>query len=128
MNDVKVEDSILLSVKKNLGLDPSMTHFDPDITMCINTALNVLTQLGVGPVDGFVISSEDNTWDQFIGEDRRLNMVKTYVSIKTKLIFDPPTVGAVMESYKEQVKEYEWRLNVQVDPEDTFDEEVTSYD
>lgn len=121
MDDVKVEDSILLSVKKSLGLDPSMIHFDSDIMMCVNSALNVLTQLGVGPVEGFMISSQEESWNQFIGDDPRLNMVKTYIFIKTKLIFDPPTIGAVMEAYKEQVKEYEWRLNVQVDPENTFD-------
>lgn len=121
MDEVKVGDSILLSIKKDLGLDPGMTHFDPDIIMCINTALNVLTQLGVGPIEGFSISSSSDTWDQFIGEDQRLNMVKTYVFIKTKIMFDPPTTGAVLEVYKELAKEYEWRINVQVDPLDTFD-------
>lgn len=125
MADVKVEDSILLSVKKSLGLDPSMTHFDPDIIICINSVLNVLTQLGVGSSKGFIISSEDSTWDELIGEDQRLNMVKTYVFLKVKIIFDPPTTGAVLESCKELIKEYEWRLNVQVDPENTFDEEVS---
>lgn len=118
---VKLEDSILLSVKKNLGIEPSLTHFDPDIIMCINSALDVLTQLGVGPVEGFSITSEIETWDELIGEDKRLNMVKNYLTLKTKLIFDPPTGNAILECYKEQIKEYECRLNYQVDPEDTFD-------
>lgn len=120
MDDINVNDSILLSVKKSLGLDSSMTHFDPDIIMCINSAFNILTQLGVGPNEGFSIESQEETWGQFIGEDPRLNMVKTYVYLKTRVTFDPPTIGAVISAYNEQIKEYEWRLNVQVDPEYTF--------
>lgn len=120
MSEVKVEDSILLSIKKSLGLEPSMNHFDADIMMCINSAFNILTQLGVGPVEGYEITSEEDLWVDFIGHDKRLNMVKTYIFLKTKLTFDPPTVGALMSSYKEQVQEYEYRLNYQVDPKDTF--------
>lgn len=121
MDEIKVEDSILLSTKKSLGVDPSMTHFDPDIIMCINSAFNVLTQLGVGPIDGFSIESEKETWDQFIGENKRLNMVKTYIYLKTKIVFDPPTGNSILETYKETIHEYECRLSYQVDPEDTFD-------
>lgn len=121
MSNVKIEDSILLTVKKSLGIEPDMIHFDPDIIMCINSAFNILTQLGVGPIEGFAISSKEETWDLFIGEDKRLNMVKTYIYLKTRVTFDPPTGNAVLEAYKEQIKEYEWRLNFQVDPEYTFD-------
>lgn len=121
MEDAKIEESILLSVKKSLGLDPSMIHFDPDIIMCINSALNVLTQLGVGPNEGFSIKSQDETWEQFLGTDPRLNMAKSYIYLKTKITFDPPTGNAVLECYKGEIKEYEWRLNCQVDPEYTFD-------
>lgn len=120
--DVRVEDSILLSTKKSLGLDPSVTEFDPDITMCINSALNVLTQLGVGPTKGFSISSKEDTWDGLIGDEPRLNLVKTYIFLKTKMAFDPPTIGGLMTSYQEQIKELEWRINVQVDPAYTFDD------
>lgn len=120
--NVKVLDSILLSTKKNLGLDESVTDFDVDIIMCINTSIDVLTQLGVGPIEGFSISSEEDTWKKFIGEDPRLNIVKTYVFLKTKMIFDPPTVGSLVTEYKDQIKELEWRINIQVDPEFTFDE------
>ena len=121
MDELKVENSILLSIKKSLGIEASMIHFDSDIIMCINSALNVLTQLGVGPVEGFSITSQDETWDMFLENDQRLNMVKTYILLKTKVTFDPPTGNAILESYKEQIKEYEWRLNVQVDPVYTFD-------
>lgn len=120
--NVKVgNNSILLSIKKSLGLSSDVDVFDIDIIMCINSALNILTQLGVGPVKGFSIASEEETWDQFIGEDPRLNMAKTYIFLKTKLTFDPPTTSGILEAYKEQIKEYECRLSYQVDPEYTFD-------
>lgn len=116
-----VEESILLSTKKSLGLDPSSTNFDLDIIVCINSALNILTQIGVGPVEGFSITSDEETWDDFIGSDKRLNMTKSYIYLKTKIIFDPPTGNALLEGYKEIIKEFECRLSYHVDPEDTFD-------
>lgn len=125
---IKVEDSILLSTKKSLGLDPSMEHFDPDIIMCINSALNILTQLGVGSSNGFSVSSSEETWEQFLGEEIRLNMAKTYVYMKTKMMFDPPTVGGLLNSYQEQLKEYECRLNYQADPGYAFDDEEVNVD
>jgi hypothetical protein len=115
------ENSILSCTKKNLGIDDDFTGFDADVIMCVNTSLNVLTQLGVGPKEGFSISSKDETWDQFIGDNKRLNMVKSYIFMKTKLMFDPPTISAVLSAYQEQVKEYESRLNYEVDPPETFE-------
>lgn len=119
--ELKVEDSILLSIKKNLGLAPDMDHFDVDLIITINSALNILTQLGVGPNEGFTIASSENTWDELITDEKRLNLVKTYVQLKTKVIFDPPTIGSVSNSYAELIKELEWRINAQADPGDNFD-------
>ncbi len=108
-------DSILNSIKKNLGIAADYTAFDADIIMAINSCFSVLTQLGVGPVEGFSISDATTTWANYLDDWSKLNMVKTYISIKTKLIFDPP-VGSALESYKELIKEFEWRANVEVDP------------
>lgn len=118
-----LEDSILSSTKKSLGLEPEITQFDPDIIMCINSVLNILTQLGVGPSQGFMVLSKDATWKQFLGDDQRLNMAKGYIFMKVKLMFDPPSIAAVLSSYQELIKEYEWRLNCQVDPIEAFDDE-----
>lgn len=123
MDEKKVRNSILLSVKKSLGINPDMTQFDPDIIMCINSALNNLTQLGVKPANGFSISSDEEEWGQLIGDEQRLNLVKSYVFLKTKMIFDPPTIGGLLNAHQEQIKELEWRINAQVDPDYTFDEE-----
>ena len=107
-------DSILNSVKKNLGIAADYDAFDPDLIMAINTCLSVCTQLGVGPEEGFSITGDSETWDDFISDWSKFGMVKSYVYIKTKLIFDPP-VGSALESYKELANEFEWRANVQAE-------------
>ena len=116
-----MNDSILTSVKKDLGITEEYTHFDADIIMGINTAFSILTQLGVGPVEGFSISDSSSTWSDFLSDMSRMEMVKSYVSKKTKLFFDPPTSSSVMEALNSVISELEWRLNVAVDPSDTFD-------
>ena len=105
-------DSILTSVKKLLGPAEEYEHFDPDIIMHINSALATLTQLGVGPEEGFMITDKTAVWSDFIGDDLLLNLVPTYVYLKVKLGFDPPTTAAVLESFQRQASQYEWRLNV----------------
>lgn len=104
-------NSILTSIKKLLGIDVSYTHFDEDIILQINSAFSALTQLGVGPPEGFSITDASSTWDQFIS-DPRVNFAKTYVQIKVKMAFDPPTSAALIESYNRQLDELTWRLSV----------------
>lgn len=111
-------ESILTSIKKMLGIDEAYTHFDADIIMHINSVLMILTQLGVGPEEGFVIEDDTSTWINFIPEANaaQLHAVKTYIYMKVKLMFDPPLSSAVIESMNRQIAEFEWRLNVAVDP------------
>lgn len=116
-------DSILLTVKQLLGVDPYCDHFDTEILVHTNSALMVLNQLGVGPPNGFVVTGNSETWSDFIGTSTDLEMVKTYVYVKVKLVFDPPQSSAAIESLKQLINEYEWRLNVQVDPGKTPSEE-----
>lgn len=119
---MEVRNSILGTIKKMLGIPNENDQFDIDIIVFINMALNTLTQLGVGPKEGYSISSKEDLWEDFVGDDPRFEMVKSYLFLRTKLLFDSNQLsGAVIECYKEQMKELEWRLNVQVDPEDTFD-------
>ena len=109
-------DSILNSVKIDLGITPDYTHFDDDLIMGINTAFSILTQLGVGPKAGFSISDDTAVWTDFLPEDPKLEMVKIYVAKKTKLFFDPPTNGPLSEAFNKTLNELEWRINVAVDP------------
>lgn len=106
-------ESILTSVKKLLGPGADNNDFDTDIIIHINSAFAILTQLGVGPSEGFSIDNEFPIWDDFIStEDKRFRMVKTYVYMKVKLVFDPPTNSSHLQALKDAVDEYEWRLNV----------------
>lgn len=106
--------SILSDVKHNLGLLEADTSFDTDVKIHINSAISTLTQLGVGPVEGYEISGEENMWDEFV-DDKRLNSVKSYIFLKVKLMFDPPGTGFVLSSYENQIKEMEYRINSVVD-------------
>ena len=109
--DKMVTESILTSIKKVLGIAEDYLHFDDDIILQINSAFSTLTQLGVGPEEGFYITDSSTTWGEFI-DDPRLNFAKTYVQIKVKLMFDPPTSSALIESYNRQLDELTWRLSV----------------
>jgi hypothetical protein len=111
-----MEESIFESIKSLLGPDASYDVFDQDILIHINTAISVLTQLGVGPATGFMVTGADETWQDFIGDDKILQMVKTYIYMKVKMAFDPPANSSVLNAYNEACKEYEWRLNVETDP------------
>lgn len=105
-------DSILQSIKKLLGMDASYEAFDADIIMHINTAFAVLKQLGVGPPNGFSITDDSAVWSDYTADGAFNEAVKTYIYLKVKLIFDPPSSGAAIETTKEVIKELEFRLNV----------------
>lgn len=105
-------ESILNSIKKMLGISEDYDVFDTDIIIDINSVLSILTQLGVGPKTGFSISDASETWDMFIQEDPRLNDVKSYMYMKVRLLFDPPTSSAAIASMEKLISEFEWRLNV----------------
>lgn len=113
-------ESILTSIKKMLGIEEAYTHFDADIIMHINSVLMILTQLGVGPANGFAIEDDTSTWIDFVPEanSAQLHAVKSYIYLKVKLMFDPPLSSAVIESMNRQIAELEWRLNVAVDPKE----------
>ena len=106
-------ESILTSIKKLLGISEDYTHFDDDLIMHINSVFTILTQLGVGPSEGFRIRDEADYWEDFIPyEDILYESVKSYVYFKVKLLFDPPQSSAVTESMNRMIGEFEWRLNV----------------
>lgn len=111
-----MEDSILLSVKKYLGIADEDDGFDMDILMSINTVFGILTQLGVGPKEGYAISDDTTTWTDYLQNNVLLEMVKTYMYLKVRMIFDTPSSGSVNSAHEQQIAELEWRINVMVDP------------
>ena len=114
-------ESILTSIKKLLGPTEEYEHFDPDIIIHINTALMDLTQIGVGPSEGFIIKDKEATWSDFVPDliqnKVKIEAVKTYVYLSVKLVFDPPLNSSVLSSMERQMEKLLWRLNVAVDPD-----------
>lgn len=108
-------ESILTSIKKLLGIEADVTHFDPDIITHLNSVFMRLKQLGVGPEDGFFIEDDTATWSDFIADPMECQAVKTYISAKTRLIFDPPQSSTIMKCLEEIVREFEWCLNVEAE-------------
>lgn len=108
-------ESILSSIKKLLGISDEDTTFDIDIIIHINSAFSVLTQLGVGPKNGFSISDKTSLWRDFIDETH-VEIIKSYVYLKVKLLFDPPLNSAVIEAMEKSISEFEFRIQVAMDP------------
>jgi len=107
--------SILDSIKKLLGIEADDTSFDEELIIDINSVFMVLNQLNVGPPEGFSISDNTAEWSDFIGERGDIGLIKSYVYLKIKLMFDPPQNSFLVNSIDEQCKEFEWRINVQAE-------------
>lgn len=108
-------DSILTSIKLLLGITEDYEAFDQQLIMHINSVFMILTQLGVGPIAGFMIEDKNDTWDDFIDDDSNLQTVKSYIYLKVKMLFDPPSSSVVMDSTNRMINEFEWRLNSQAE-------------
>lgn len=111
-----ITDSILLTVKKMLGIAEEYVAFDIDLIVNINSVFLTLNQLGVGPESPYHITGSKETWQSFL-DDQRENLagVETYVYLKTRLLFDPPTNSFLVDAMQKQCDELEWRLNVQME-------------
>ena len=110
-----MNDSILNTIKKMLGLDEDYDAFDTDVIVHINTFLGVLNTLGVG-VDGFTIEDDGATWNDFLaGSNVPLNEVKTYLYLRVRQIFDPPTSGILSSAIDKQIDELGWRITTKVE-------------
>lgn len=110
-----MQESILTSIKKLLGITADYKHFDTDIIMHINSVFMILMQFGLGPEDGFSISDDSATWSDFIVDKKWLEAVKSYVYLRVRLLFDPPQNGTLMNAMEKQIAEFEWRCMVEKD-------------
>ncbi len=111
-----VANSILDSIKQMLGINADVTNFDSELIIYINGALMVINQLGVGP-NGYIIEDALNTWDEFLIDRTDLELVKTNIYLRVRLIFDPPQNSFLVNAIKEQIQEYDWRIEVNHIPE-----------
>lgn len=109
--------SILSTIKKMLGIAEDYDAFDTDVIVNINSVLMILNQLGVGPEKPFIIYGPNEKWSDFVDKD--VELVKSYIYLKVRLMFDPPSNSFLVSSMEKQISEYEWRLNVQVEDNKT---------
>ena len=109
-----MNESILQSIKKLLGISYDDTQFDQDIIIHINSVFASLSQIGIGPEDGFAITSDKEIWSDFIGSNKIQQMVVTYTYIRVRLVFDPPTSSIIQQSMKDEMANLEWRLGITV--------------
>lgn len=107
--------SILTTIKKMLGIAYEYEVYDVDITALINSTFLILKQLGVGPKEGFFITDSSQIWEDFLPSGPLLESVKSYIYMKVRLVFDPPSSSYVVTAYENQIKEFEWRANVESD-------------
>lgn len=110
-----MNESILTSIKAQLGIQEEYTAFDQQLIMHINSVFMVLKQLGVGPTAGFTISDKTSVWHDFLPSDKNLEATKSYVGMRVRMLFDPPTTSIVAESMNRIINEFEWRLNVETE-------------
>lgn len=109
--------SILTSIKKLLGIAEEDASFDQNIVIHINSVFSILEQLGVGPAKGFSIEDDRAVWGDYLSEAKNLELVKSYVYMKVRLMFDPPTNSILAEAMNKNISELEWRINATVDPQ-----------
>lgn len=108
-------ESILTSIKLLLGITEDYEAFDQQIIAHINSVFMILTQLGIGPPEGFMITSKIDTWNEFVSDEKKMQLVKSYTYLKVKMLFDPPSSSAAMDSANRMINEFEWRLNSQAE-------------
>lgn len=116
-----MNSSILIDVKKILGIDKDYNVFDLDIIAAINSTFMILYQLGIGTKEPFSISDDTTTWEEFIGEAKNYEALKNYVALRVRTIFDPPTSSSVAEATNNLISEFEWRLFIEADPVEPLD-------
>lgn len=108
-----MEESILITIKKMIGFDKDYDYFDTDLVVQINSCFSTLSDLGVGPEEGFHITGKDEKWSEYIFTPIYMGMIKNYIYIKTKLVFDRPETSYAIESLSKTASELEWRLHME---------------
>lgn len=109
-------ESILGSIKQMLGISQDETNFDSELMLHINGALMIINQLGVGPSAGFIVLGKTQTWSEFLADRKDLELVKTAVYLRVRLMFDPPQNSFLVSSIQKQIEEFDWRITATAAP------------
>lgn len=126
---ININDSVLNSTKKLLGIMPEEKDFDQDIIAAINASIFTLSQLGLNTKDGITVYDETTTFSDLFKDcvdSLDIEAVRQYIYIKTRIAFDPPQVNALAEMFKEQKKELEWRLRLSAEQSEYDEEQIAT--
>lgn len=104
-----MENSILISTKKILGIADEYTAFDVDIITHINSTFAIVQQLGL--IESFMIEDSEAVWDDLDLPQDQMNMVRTYIYLRVRMLFDPPTTSFLIQAVNDQIREHEYRLS-----------------
>lgn len=110
-----LEQSILASIKQMLGLPIEVKAFDEEIAAHINSVFTILNQLDIGSDDGFMITGYNETWAEYVDNITLATMVREFIYLKVRMIFDPPASSVVSDAYNQRIAELEWRMNIQAE-------------
>lgn len=109
-----MSNSILISMKEMLGIDEECLSFDSELTVLINSVFSTLYQIGFNPVKDFRIEDDKAKWTDILNANQDIiDLIKPYMYIELRMLFDPPTSSFVLESLKKQRDELEWRIYIQ---------------
>lgn len=118
-----ISSSILDTIKKLVGIPSDYYIYDLDLVIAINSSFMILNQLGVGPEKPFSIKGSSETWKDFFGDEEIFELAKSYIYLRARLLFDPPASGVLHEAVERQISEFEWRMHVQADYNDSIEKD-----
>lgn len=110
-----MNDSILTNIKEMLGILDSDTSFDRELISHINAAISTLTDIAIGPADGYVIEDKSNSWNELSNSIDIVTAAKQYIYSYVKLLFDPPANSFVCDALSKNKDELYWRLYIKAD-------------
>ena len=103
---------IITDVKQMVGASIYDNSFDVNIVIAINSALAVLSDIGISEVDDTCLNVDDvMKWDELLKGRTDIEYIKSYIHLKVKMLFDPPSSSALLDAYNRQIAEFEWRLS-----------------
>lgn len=111
--------TILQFVKNVLGIHMTDNAFDSELLMHINSAIQMLVTFGVEQFSTVYVE-KDTPWTK-LDPPVFDSLAKAYLGSKVKIMFDPPTHGALLEAHAKSVDEIQLRLQVLINEKDEVD-------
>lgn len=116
MEVLSMDESILDSIKRRLGLSTDYIPFDKELIGFINSAMSILTQYGIGPKKGYQIEALNDTWEDYLGDKVvQRGLAEEYIFLYVKQAWDPTGSDTISNVITERLKELTYRLILQAE-------------